>query len=419
MNRSMPCASAVPVSPLGVSATTTDGQRGLPRYFAQVFARACAMEAGLVTFVLPDGRKFRAEGARPGPVAELHVHDPDLFTRLIREGDLGFSEAYLDGDWSTPDLQAFMDLVHVAGDDIYDGFPGKGLLRLVEQARQALRGNTRRQARRNIAAHYDLGNDFYRLWLDETMTYSSAMFTTGQESLESAQTAKYASLIDEMGVEAGDHVLEIGCGWGGFAEYAATERGLRVTGLTNSEAQHDYARDRIRNAGLDDRVEIRLQDYRDARGQFDGIASIEMFEAVGERYWPVYFEFVRERLKPQCNATLQIITVQDRRWEVYRSGVDFIQKYIFPGGLLPSRKALLAEVERAGLRVVHSVEFGESYSQTLRRWHETFNENWPRISALGFDERFRRMWNFYLTSCAATFASGNCDVTQITLKRPA
>ncbi|MGI3212715.1 class I SAM-dependent methyltransferase [Roseovarius tibetensis] len=404
-----------------MSATTTDGQRGLPRYFTQIFARACAMEAGLVTFVLPDGRKFRAEGARPGPgpVAELHVHDPDLFTRLIREGDLGFSEAYLDGDWSTPDLQAFMDLVHVAGDDIYDGFPGKGLLRLVEQARQALRGNTRRQARRNIAAHYDLGNDFYRLWLDETMTYSSAMFTTGQESLESAQTAKYASLIDEMGVEAGDHVLEIGCGWGGFAEYAATERGLRVTGLTNSEAQHDYARDRIRNAGLDDRVEIRLQDYRDARGQFDGIASIEMFEAVGERYWPVYFESVCERLKPQCNATLQIITVQDRRWEVYRSGVDFIQKYIFPGGLVPSRKALLAEVERAGLRVVHSVEFGESYSQTLRRWHETFNENWPRISALGFDERFRRMWNFYLTSCAATFASGNCDVTQITLKRPA
>ncbi|MEI4235218.1 cyclopropane-fatty-acyl-phospholipid synthase family protein [Roseovarius sp. D22-M7] len=419
MNRSMPSASSVPVSPLGVSAATTDGQRGLPRYFASVFERACAMQAGRVTFVLPDGRKFRADGARPGPVAELHVHDPDLFTRLIREGDLGFSEAYLDGDWSTPDLQAFMDLVHVAGDDIYDGFPGKGLLRLVEQARQALRGNTRRQARRNIAAHYDLGNDFYRLWLDETMTYSSAMFTTGQESLESAQTAKYASLIDEMGVEAGDHVLEIGCGWGGFAEYAATERGLRVTGLTNSEAQHDYARDRIRNAGLDDRVEIRLQDYRDARGRFDGIASIEMFEAVGERYWPVYFESVRERLKPQCNATLQIITVQDRRWEVYRSGVDFIQKYIFPGGLVPSRKALLAEVERAGLRVVHSVEFGESYSQTLRRWHETFNENWPRISALGFDERFRRMWNFYLTSCAATFASGNCDVTQITLKRPA
>ncbi|WP_442970587.1 class I SAM-dependent methyltransferase [Roseovarius sp. D22-M7] len=415
----MPSASSVPVSPLGVSAATTDGQRGLPRYFASVFERACAMQAGRVTFVLPDGRKFRADGARPGPVAELHVHDPDLFTRLIREGDLGFSEAYLDGDWSTPDLQAFMDLVHVAGDDIYDGFPGKGLLRLVEQARQALRGNTRRQARRNIAAHYDLGNDFYRLWLDETMTYSSAMFTTGQESLESAQTAKYASLIDEMGVEAGDHVLEIGCGWGGFAEYAATERGLRVTGLTNSEAQHDYARDRIRNAGLDDRVEIRLQDYRDARGRFDGIASIEMFEAVGERYWPVYFESVRERLKPQCNATLQIITVQDRRWEVYRSGVDFIQKYIFPGGLVPSRKALLAEVERAGLRVVHSVEFGESYSQTLRRWHETFNENWPRISALGFDERFRRMWNFYLTSCAATFASGNCDVTQITLKRPA
>jgi cyclopropane-fatty-acyl-phospholipid synthase len=399
--------------------TTTEGQSDLPRYFAQVFASACGMEAGRLNFVLPDGRRFRADGARPGPVAELHVHDPDLFARLIREGDLGFSEAYMDGGWSTPDLQAFMDLVHVAGDDIYDGFPGMGLLRLFEGARHAFRGNTRCQARRNIAAHYDLGNDFYRLWLDETMTYSSARFQTGQESLEAAQTAKYASLIDEMGAEPGDHVLEVGCGWGGFAEYAAGERGLHVTGLTISRAQHDYARERIRRAGLDDRVEIRLQDYRDERGRYDGIASIEMFEAVGERYWPVYFDTVRERLKPGRHATLQIITVQDRRWEAYRRGVDFIQKYIFPGGMLPSRNALLAELERAGLRFVRSVEFGESYSQTLRRWHDTFNERWDEIAGLGFDERFRRMWNFYLTSCAATFASGNCDVTQITVERPA
>ncbi|ASY62161.1 Cyclopropane-fatty-acyl-phospholipid synthase, plant type [Sinorhizobium sojae CCBAU 05684] len=399
--------------------TTTEGQSDLPRYFASVFARACGMKAGRITFVLPDGRRFRADGARPGPVAELHVHDPDLFARLIREGDLGFSEAYLAGGWSTPDLQDFMDFVHVAGDDIYDGFPGMGLLRLVEWARHAFRGNTRSQARRNIAAHYDLGNDFYRLWLDETMTYSSAKFATGQESLEAAQTAKYASLIDEMGAEPGEHVLEIGCGWGGFAEYAAAERGLHVTGLTISQAQHDYARERIRRAGLDDRVEIRLQDYRDARGRYDGIASIEMFEAVGERYWPVYFETVRERLNPGRHATLQIITVQDRRWDTYRRGVDFIQKYIFPGGMLPSRSALLAELERAGLRSVHSVEFGESYSQTLRRWHQSFNENWSAIADQGFDDRFRRMWNFYLTSCAAAFASGICDVTQITVERPA
>lgn len=399
--------------------TTTDGQKNLPRYFAPVFSTACGMQAGRLDFILPDGRRFRAEGAAPGPVAELHVEDPDLFARLIREGDMGFSEAYLDGGWSTPDLQAFMDLVHVAGDDLYDGFPGMGLLRFVERARHALRSNSRRQARRNIAAHYDLGNDFYRLWLDETMTYSSALFATGQESLEAAQTAKYASLIDEMGARPGDHVLEIGCGWGGFAEYAAAERGLRVTGLTISRAQHDYAQERIARAGLQDRVDIRLQDYRDERGRYDGIASIEMFEAVGERYWPVYFETLRERLHPGRRATLQVITVQDRRWEVYRRGVDFIQKYIFPGGMLPSRKALLTEIERAGLSVARSVEFGESYSQTLRRWHDTFNARWDDIARMGFDERFRRMWNFYLTSCAATFASGNCDVTQITVERPA
>ena len=399
--------------------TTTAGQRDLPRYFGPVFDTARGMEAGRLDFVLPDGRRFRADGAGPGPVAELHVHDADLFARLIREGDMGFSEAYLEGSWSTPDLQAFMDLVHVAGDDIYDGFPGMGLLRMFERARHALRGNSRRQARRNIAAHYDLGNDFYRLWLDETMTYSSAKFTTGQESLEAAQTAKYASLVDEMGAAPGDHVLEIGCGWGGFAEYAARERGLRVTGLTISRAQHDYAQQRIQAAGLGERVQIKLQDYRDERGRYDGVASIEMFEAVGERYWPVYFDALRERLNPGRHATLQIITVQDRRWEVYRRGVDFIQKYIFPGGMLPSRSALVAEIERAGLRMARSVEFGESYSQTLRRWHDTFNDRWDEIAGMGFDERFRRMWNFYLTSCAATFASGNCDVTQITVERPA
>ena len=399
--------------------TTTEGQSELPRYFAPVFARVRGMEAGRITFVLPDGRRFRADGARQGPVAELHVHDPNLFARLIREGQLGFAEAYLDGGWSTPDLQAFMNLVRAAGDDIYDGFSGMGLLRLLERARHAFRGNTRWQARRNIAAHYDLGNDFYRLWLDETMTYSSAMFATGQESLKTAQTAKYASLIDAMGAKPGDHVLEIGCGWGGFAEFAAAERGLRVTGLTISRAQRDYARERIRRRGLCDQVEIKHQDYRDECDRYDGIASIEMFEAVGERYWPVYFDTVRDRLKPGRHATLQIITVQDRRWEVYRRSVDFIQKYIFPGGMLPSRNALLAEIERAGLRFVRSVEFGESYSRTLCHWHGTFNENWDAIAGLGFDERFRRLWNFYLTSCAATFASGNCDVTQITVERQA
>jgi len=397
----------------------TEGQAGLPRYFAQVFAVARTLRNGRLDFVMPDGRRFRAEARNAGPIAEIHVHDNDVFARLIREGDLGFSEDYLDGGWSTPDLQALMDLVHAGNDTVYDGFPGMALVRFYERVRHLLRANSRRQARKNIAYHYDLGNDFYALWLDETMTYSSALFRTGQESLEAAQRAKYASMVDRMGVKPGDHVLEIGCGWGGFAEYAAGERGLRVTGLTISQAQHDYAVARIARAGLADRVEIKLQDYRDERGRYDGVASIEMFEAVGEKYWPVYFDTVRDRLNPGRRATLQIITLQDKRFEIYRKGVDFIQKYIFPGGMLPSPTVLRHEIRRAGLALVGSLEFGESYSQTLRRWHETFNRRWDDVARMGFDDRFRRMWNFYLTSCAGAFHGGNCDVTQITVERPA
>lgn len=398
--------------------TTTDGQTNLPRYFSRVFAMSQEMNNGRVDFILPDGRHFRAEGRNPGPVAELHLHNDDLFARLIREGDLGFCDAYLDGWWSTPDLQAFMDLVHSDNEDIYDGFPGMALLRNYEKLRFWMQRNNRVQARRNISHHYDLGNDFYGLWLDDTMTYSSALFETGQESLEAAQIAKYRQMVDEIGAQPGDHILEIGCGWGGFAEYAAKERGLKVTGLTISEEQFRYAQERIAKAGLSDQVTFKLQDYRDETGSYDGIASIEMFEAVGEKYWPVYFNTVRERLKPGKTATFQIITVADRRWHVYKRGVDFIQKYIFPGGMLPSPSALRAQITRAGLGIVNSIEFGQSYSITLRRWHETFNAQWDQVAELGFDERFRRMWNFYLTSCASIFESTNCDVTQITVKRP-
>lgn len=399
--------------------TSTTGEQNLPRYFARAFSMLKGMNTGRIDFVLPDGRRFRAEGVKPGHVAEVHIHNNDLFARLIREGDLGFCDAYLDGDWSTPDLQAFMDLVHHGNENVYDGFPGMGLVRRFEQLRFWLQRNSKAQARKNISYHYDLGNDFYGLWLDETMTYSSALFEKdAQQSLEAAQTAKYKSMVDQMGVKPGDHVLEIGCGWGGFAEYAAKERGLRVTALTISKEQFKYAKERIDNAGLSDVVEFKLQDYRDERGRYDGIASIEMFEAVGEKYWPSYFETVRERLKPGAMATLQIITVDHARWHVYKRGVDFIQKYIFPGGMLPSPKVLREQVERAGLVVDKSIEFGKSYDITLRRWHETFNSKWDQITALGFDERFRRMWNFYLTSCAATFDSGNCDVTQITIRRP-
>jgi len=398
--------------------TSTKGQKNLPRYFSQVFFVANRLESGRLDMVLPDGRRFRAEGNKPGPVAELHVNNNDAFSRLIREGDLGFADAYLEGWWSTPDLQAFMDLMFAGNDDMYNGFPGMFLVRIYERIRFLLQANSRRQARKNISYHYDLGNEFYGLWLDETMTYSSAKFENGQESLESAQIRKYASMVDQMGVNPGDHVLEIGCGWGGFAEYAAGQRGLKVTGLTISREQYDFAVARMKRAGLADQVEIKLQDYRDETESYDGIASIEMFEAVGEKYWPVYFDKVRDNLKPGKSATLQIITLNEKQFEIYRKGVDFIQKYIFPGGMIPSRTVLKSEVERAGLSVARSIEFGESYSQTLRRWHDAFNGKWDQIAGLGFDNRFKRMWNFYLTSCASSFRSGNCDVTQITVTKP-
>lgn len=399
--------------------TDTKGQKDLPRYFPAVFNIAKGMKHGRLDLILPDGRVFRAEGGAPGPVAAVTIHNPDSFARLIREGDLGFCDAYLDGWWSTPDLQAFLDLIHADNDALFDGFPGMGLVRVYERLRFWLRANTREQAKKNIAYHYDLGNDFYRLWLDDTMTYSSGIFETGQESLEAAQIAKYKAIVDGMGVQPGDHVLEIGCGWGGFAEYAAKDRGLRVTCLTISERQYAFALDRMRRLGLDDKVEIKLQDYRDETGIYDGIASIEMFEAVGEQFWPTYFETVRDRLRPGKHATLQIITVRDDRFDAYRKSVDFIQKYIFPGGMLPSPQVLRAQVERAGLRVKGSIEFAESYSITLRRWFDTFNARWDAVRDMGFDDRFRRMWNFYLTSCAATFHYGNCDVTQITISKPA
>jgi cyclopropane-fatty-acyl-phospholipid synthase len=310
------------------------------------------LRKGRLDIVLPDGRRFRAEGASPGQVTEIAVHDPDVFARLVREGELGFTEAYMEGAWSTPDLQAFMDLLNDEADEIYDSFRGARLVRAYERLRFWLQGNSKRQARRNISHHDDLGNDFSALWLDETMTYSSELFDGGQQSLEAAQRRKYESLVDRMGAQPGQHVLEIGCGWGGFAEYAAGTRGA-----AGHRAHH-----------------------------FEGAA----------------------RLRPGAHPA-----------GGHRSSVDFIQRHIFPGGMLPSPGVLRAEVERAGLRVLDSIEFGDSYSRILRLWRQAFDARWAEVAAPGFDERFRRMWDMYLTSCAAAFHAGSCGVTQITVERPA
>ncbi len=397
---------------------SSEGQTDLPRYFTHVFDQVQNLKAGSVELALPDGRVFAVKGKKPGPVGRIDVVNPDLFARVVREGDMGFSDAYLEGWWTSPDLQALMDVVFSNNDEIGYKFEAPLLPRLFERLRHWWRRNSKRQARKNISYHYDLGNAFYSKWLDSTMTYSSALFKTGQEDLEKAQIQKYASICDQMGLKEGDHILEIGCGWGGFAEYAASQRGVRVTGLTISKEQHDFARERIRKAGLADKVEIVMRDYRDERGTYDGVASIEMFEAVGEKYWPVFFSTVRDRLKPGAQATLQIITVADNIFDRYRTSVDFIQKHIFPGGMLPSPTALRAEIARAGLDFSHSIEFGKSYSLTLRRWYQTFNEHWEDISRMGFDQRFKNMWDFYLTSCASGFEYGTTDITQVTLRKP-
>ncbi|MCY4229337.1 MAG: cyclopropane-fatty-acyl-phospholipid synthase [Alphaproteobacteria bacterium] len=385
------------------------------RIFQSILNR---IERGTIEVVLPDGRRFRAVGGAPGPHGELVVHNPKFLRRLLAEGDLGFGEMFVEGWWATPDLQALLDVIMLNNENMARRFPGAGLVRLRERLRHCLNINSRKGSRRNIAHHYDLGNAFYNLWLDETMTYSSALFRNGQESLGEAQRNKFAAICDRLTLAPGDRILEIGCGWGSFAEYAARERGVRVTGLTISREQQDYARRRLFEAGLAERTEILLRDYRDERGAYDGIASIEMIEAVGEKYWPAYFSALRDRLRPGGVAALQAITIADRLFPQYRSRSDFIQKHIFPGGMLPCLAALRRQADAAGLEAVGQEAFADSYSRTLREWYRRFNVSWTRIATLGFDDRFHRMWNFYLAASAAGFAAGTTDVVQIAFRRP-
>ncbi|MEL7138113.1 MAG: cyclopropane-fatty-acyl-phospholipid synthase family protein [Pseudomonadota bacterium] len=391
----------------------------LPRWFEAFYGVLKRIECGRIEIALPDGRVFPAEGARSGPTGRIDVKDPDFFSRMVREGEMGFCEMYMEGGWDTPDLQSLFDVIMLNNDGVGRGFPGATLARLYERIRHRLRDNTRSGSRRNISHHYDLGNTFYGAWLDETMTYSSGLFSGQGEDLVAAQANKYASICDRARIKPGDHVLEIGCGWGGFAEYAIRERGARVTGLTLSREQHDYAKARLHAAGLSERADIVIRDYREERGRYDAVASIEMFEAVGERFWPVFFSSLRERLKPGASASLQVITIADRLFAQYRRGSDFVQKYIFPGGMLPSPSAFRRESARAGLAFGGSLEFGESYSRTLRLWRGRFNARWDEVRELGFDDRFHRMWNLYLAACAACFLAGTTDVSQITLTREA
>lgn len=370
---------------------------------------------GRLTVVLPDGQRIVQAGAEPGPDAELVLHSWRPISRIIRAGDVGFAESYMDGEWTSPDLTALIALAAHNTAVIERVVGGFWPVRLANKLRHAFRRNSRTGSRRNIAYHYDLGNAFYKLWLDREMVYSSAVFERPEMSLEDAQARKLDRIVDKLALTPTDAVLEIGCGWGALARRMASA-GARVTGLTLSTEQLAHAEATVEAEGLKPRVDLRLQDYRDIGGLFDRIASIEMFEAVGERYWPTFFQTVRERLKPGGHAVLQIITIAEERFDAYRRDPDFIQRYIFPGGMLPSHERLSRVIDQAGLMLADVDTFGRSYALTLAEWRRRFLLAWPEIQRQGFPDRFRRMWEYYLSYCEAGFLTGAIDVGIYTVK---
>lgn len=385
----------------------------LPRAARTVLGLASRVQRGTLDVTLPDGRRLRLGGAKPGPAANAIVRDLGFATRVVKGGDIGIAEAYLQGEWDTPDLTRFLLLFCVNHELIQTMLDDHPVMRLAQIVRHWLNRNTRRQARRNIYAHYDIGNEFYAAWLDPSMTYSSALFQTPSQPLQDAQENKYRSLAEAIELKHGQSVLEIGCGWGGFAEFAARHYDARVTALTISRQQFDYARARIQNAGLADKVDIRFQDYRDETGLFDRVVSIEMIEAVGEKYWPGYFAQLSARLRPGGRAGLQAIAIQDKLFDNYRREVDFIQRYIFPGGMLPAPSILRSLAEKVGMPIIRERVFGEDYARTLATWRANFRAAWPSLTTRGFDERFRRLWEYYFAYCEAGFLSGNIDVRQL------
>jgi cyclopropane-fatty-acyl-phospholipid synthase len=386
---------------------TMGGAAALSRDTRLVFELLENLHGGLLEVRLPDGSSRLFGEGEPG--VTLVVHDEVVFQRILARGDIGFAEAYFDGQWDSSDVTGLLRLFAANRDGLRRAVYGNWRQLLSARLRHWLNRNSRSGSKRNIMAHYDLGNAFYALWLDPTMSYSSAIYRAHDgEDLSAAQQAKYRRILRRLQAVPGQSVLEIGCGWGGFAELAAAD-GLQVTGLTLSPAQLEWAQRRVPQADL------RLQDYRDLDERFDHVVSIEMFEAVGERWWPTYFRKIREALKPGGRAVIQSITIRDDLFDDYRKSTDFIQQYIFPGGMLPSRAAFRAAAARHGLVVRNEYAFGEDYARTLAEWRHVFERNWPQIAALGFDETFRRLWRLYLCYCEAGFRAGNIDVVQFEL----
>lgn len=397
--------------------STQPSLRSIPRAARLLFSFLSQLRHGRLDVTTPDGQRITFQGDFPGPVACLRIDDWSVCLQALKSGDIGFAEAYISGKWSTSDLVALLQLIAQNRAVLETAMRGRWLGKLFYRLRHLLRSNTRRGSRRNIHAHYDLGNEFYKAWLDPTMSYSSALFDSNStRSLQAAQLAKYRRILDVLGVKSGESVLEIGCGWGGFAELAAAERGAHVQGVTLSSRQLEFARERMRSKGLEKQVELALCDYRDVTGTFDYVVSIEMFEAVGEAYWPAFFNTLRDRLRPGGRAMIQTIVIADQLFDNYRRSTDFIQQYVFPGGMLPSPSEFTAHASRAGLGVGKSYFFGIDYAETLQRWRERYNEAAPSLRKLGFDDRFERLWNFYLCYCEAGFRVGSIDVGQMELE---
>ena len=374
------------------------------------------VRCGAIAVELPSGERVEGRGAADGPHAAISLRRWRPLARMLLRGDIGLAESYRDGDWSSPDLPALLEfgIRNEAGwGRVFEAsLPAKWFGRVVHR----MRANTRRGSLQNISFHYDMGNAFYAQWLDPDMIYSSALYTTGDETLEHAQAAKMARIAELLAPGPDANVLEIGCGWGALALALASRHGARVTGLTLSTEQLAHARKRVDEAGLSPRVDLRLQDYRDVEGRYDRIVSIEMLEAVGERYWPVYFDTLRKRLAPGGVAVVQVITMADAHFDHYRRSPDFIQRFIFPGGMLPSVGALDAEAARAGFTLERAESFGASYAATLAEWRHRFLAAWPAIEPLGFDASFKRLWEYYLCYCEAGFLSGRVDVGLFMLK---
>ena len=407
------------LGPASLPASSRTAQ-GLPTAARRVLALLGRLQTGTLTLTGPDGVD-RVFGTHEGPHASIALHQWEVCAQVLKSGDIGFAEGYMDGHWTTPDLAALLRLLIVNRRQLEDAVYGHWIGRLAYRLKHLLNRNTRHNSRKNIHAHYDLGNAFYELWLDGTMNYSSAWFEGDHtRDMAEAQTAKVRRALRMAGVGPGDRVLEIGCGWGAVAEAATRDFGAHLTGVTLSTEQLAFAKARMNWNGTAALSDLRLQDYRDiSDGPYDAIVSIEMIEAVGQQYWPTYFQSVAKLLKPGGRACIQSITIDDALFERYLQSTDFIQQYIFPGGCLPSPSEFRRQAQAAGLQVVDELAFGPDYAETLRRWREAFTDQLEQVRTLGFDERFIRLWTFYLAYCEAAFDERNIDVVQFTLARPA